>query len=117
MNRDDGGGDRSRHVELAGINNAHFSTFRALCDRLLCYTKCEVLRRWSQRACGNSLVFAQWTGQGGLENELLPARHFFDRLRAYPEIGGENVMRRVRHPISEQHRLVFREVAVIENQQ
>ena len=117
MNRDDCGGDRSRHLELAGINDAHFSASRALRNRLLRHTKCEVLRRWSQRARGNSLVFAQWTGHGGLKNELLPARHFFDRLRAYPEIGGQHVMRRVRHPIGEQHRLVFREVAVVENQQ
>src|ERR1700728_411297 len=112
-----GRGNRRGHFELARINNPHLASLGALRNRLLGSSKSEFLGRHAERARSHFLICSQRARNSRLENKLFLSRHFFHRLFTYAEVFREHIVGSVRHPVGEQHRFVFREVAIVEYQQ
>ena len=114
---DQRGGDILRDLEIARVNDAHLAALCALCRRLLHGAKGKIDRRGSQCSRRPALVLGKRSGDFGLKNEPLLVGHNFHGRPGHYKISRNDVLRRMRHPVGQQNRLIFREVAIVKHQQ
>ncbi len=106
-----------RYLEGAGVHDARLATLGAVRNCRLIRAKCEIVRRHTEGPCRFALIICERPRRFSLKNEKLFPGQIFKSLAGNAKILGKHLSRRMRYPVAEQNRLVFRKVAIIEDQQ
>ena len=117
MHGDECRGDRLRGLEVVAVRDLHRSALGLACIGHGAEGEGEGIRRRPERALHRRLVGGERPRQLALEDVELVQRDLGEGLRGYPEILGQDVGRRMRHPIGDQKGVVLALLAIIEGEQ
>src|SRR4051794_3789951 len=93
------------------------ATLAPFCNSWLIGAKCKIMWRDAEGSGRCPLIFFKRPGNFILKDEKLLLRHTVQRPLGNTKVLRQYLPRRVRHPVAQKHSLIFREVAVIEDQQ
>ena len=114
MQGDQGGGNRLGDDEIAAVGNPHLAALCLPGGRTGAEGEGEGMWRRTHCSFHGRLVCGEGAREFALEDVKLVERDLREYLGRHPEIFGQYVRRRVREPIRDQERVIFRGLAIVE---